>query len=463
MKHNILLIDDSPDVLASTKAFLEGEGFFVKAVVDSEEALALIRQQTIPFSLALVDFHMPGRNGAEVIKQIRQYQPSLTVLAFSGDDSIHVHNQTLDSGAIFFVSKDTPDAKFLGIVHRVCQEVEKKTKPLKIIDESSNRKLIEQVGMIGASNHLAEVANIILKYAPSNESVLIRGENGTGKEKVAQALHQNSLRKNMPFIAINCAAIPADIIESELFGHEKGAFTGAHINKVGKFQAANGGSIFLDEIGEMPLYLQATLLRVLQEKTFTPVGSNTSKKIDVRVIAATNALLEEKIERGEFRLDLFYRLNVLPIQILPLRERTEDIPLLAEAFLKQANQDAGANKILLQTTVDDFKKLKWQGNVRELRHTITYMVIASDADVLDLDLLKSHESRNYISTTKSRDYDSLKFKALRDEKRLISEALNQSHSISEAARKLNMSRSTFRDRMKNHGITITKNEAETII
>ncbi len=328
MKHNILLIDDDPALRETMSGFLSDEGFYVKAVSSGAEGVALIRQQTIPFSLGFIDFHMPDMNGVEVIKQIRNYNSELSLLAFSGDDSIQVHNDTLDSGAIFFVPKETADEKLLGIVHRICKEVERKTKPLILSDESENCKLIQRVGMAGGSKQLAEVAKCILKIGPRAESVLIRGENGTGKEMIARAIHDHSPRRLQPFIAINCGAISENLIESELFGHEKGAFTGANEFKAGKFQAAHGGTIFLDEIGDMSLNLQVKLLRVIQEREITPVGSNNTKKIDVRIITATNAPLEDFIEQKLFREDLFYRINVLPITIPPLRERPEDIPYL---------------------------------------------------------------------------------------------------------------------------------------
>lgn len=289
MKHNILLIDDDPAILSAMTAFLKDEGFFVKAVSNGPEGIALIRQNTIPISLALVDYHMPTMSGTEVIKEIRKLNKELTILAFSGDDSIETHNDSLDSGAIFFVAKDTADAKLLGIIHRVCREVERKTKPLVITSKNENYNFLESLGIIGISDKMAEVGKQLVKYASTNETVLIRGENGTGKELIAKAIHQNSNRRLQKFIPINAGAIPENLIESELFGHEKGSFTGATHDKVGKFQAANGGTIFLDEIGDMPFHLQVKLLRVLQERTVTPVGSNISKKIDVRIIAATNA------------------------------------------------------------------------------------------------------------------------------------------------------------------------------
>ncbi|HEY8272187.1 MAG TPA: sigma 54-interacting transcriptional regulator, partial [Pseudobdellovibrionaceae bacterium] len=238
MKHNILLVDDNEALRNSMSAFLTDEGFFVRAVATGEEAIALVRQKFIPFSMAFIDFHMPGMKGPEVIRQIKEHNSNLLVFGLSGDDSDDAHNQSLDSGAAFFISKDTTDAKLLGILHRNCRDIEKKTRPLEICKSSENIKLIESVGMAGASNSLAEVARLILKFAPSKESVLIRGENGTGKEKIARAIHQNSPRRLMPFIAVNCAAIPESLIESELFGHEKGSFTGAGKDRVGYFKAA---------------------------------------------------------------------------------------------------------------------------------------------------------------------------------------------------------------------------------
>jgi DNA-binding NtrC family response regulator len=279
LQHTILLVDDDPNIRSSMVAFLNDEGFAVRAVETGEEAIAIVRQGINQFSLGMIDFHMPGMSGPEVIREIKSREPNLAILGFSGDDSIEAHNQSLDSGAVFFVEKDIANAKLLGIIHRLCRDVEKRTKPVVLFTENANRKLIESVDMVGVSNALADTANLIMRFASSKETVLIRGENGTGKEKVARAMHKNSPRTLMPFIAVNCASIPESLIESELFGHEKGAFTGANRARVGFFQAAHGGTIFLDEIGELPMHLQATLLRVLQEKTIMPVGSNIAKKL----------------------------------------------------------------------------------------------------------------------------------------------------------------------------------------
>lgn len=461
MQHNILLIDDDTGFRESMSAFLADEGFFVKAVSNGDEGAALVRQKVIPFSLVLVDYHMPDVDGPETIRQLKDLNPNLTILAFSGDDSVDAHNNSLNSGAVFFVEKDIGDAKLLGILHRACREVERKIKPVTISLHSENRKLIESVAMVGVSESMAEVARLIHKFGPSNDSVLIRGENGTGKEKVARAIHNYSPRSGKPFVAVNCAAIPENLIESEMFGHEKGAFTGAAKNRKGHFEAANGGTIFLDEIGDMPKHLQATLLRVLQEKTITPVGSTENRKIDFRLVAATNAPLESLISEKRFREDLFFRLNVLPITIKPLRERPEDIPVLAQAFLEKANIECHQNKILLEATAEELKKLSWPGNVRELEHCIRFLVNLSVGEHLDVELLKTRRDLN-AAKKKSPDLTSLKFSQMCDEKKIVLKALEESGSIASAARQLGISRSTVREKMKKHGIEIKRLNDEEV-
>lgn len=451
VKHSILLIDDDIAYRRSTAAFLEDEGFFVRAVESGDEGIALIRQQVFPFSLALVDYHMPEMQGPETIQKLRGLDPNFTVIALSGDDSITAHNQSLESGAVFFIDKAIGEAKFLGILHRACREVERRTKPVVIASHNENQKLISSVGMVGVSEAMAEVAKLILKFAPSSDTVLIRGENGTGKEKVARGIHQNSPRKSKPFVAVNCAAIPENLIESELFGHEKGAFTGAIRSRVGHFEAAEGGTIFLDEIGEMPKHLQASLLRVLQEKTITPVGSTISRQVDFRLISATNAPLELLIAEKNFREDLFFRLNVLPINIKPLRDRPEDIPVLAQSFLEKANQETGEHKVLLASIAEELQKMKWPGNVRELEHCIRFLMNMSSEKNLDASLLKSRSDFN-MAKQKPTDLAALKFTQMSTEKNLVLKALEQGGSISAAARTLNISRSTVREKMKKYNI-----------
>lgn len=457
MNHNILLIDDNEGFLSSTKKFLEADGFYVKTVSSGDEAEALVRQNIIPFSLVLVDYNMPERNGADVTKKIKQYNDELQVITFSGDSSTTVYTETLEHGASFVLSKDLEDEKILGILHRICRDIEKRTKPVVIPTITENKNLIESAGMIGSSNHLAEIVRLIYKCASSQQTVLIRGEHGTGKEKVTKAIHQNSERKLMPLIEVNCGAIPKDLIASELFGHQKGAFTGANENKIGKFQAAHKGTLFLDEIGEMPLEQQVALLRTLQEKTIIPVGASEAKQIDVRVIAATNAPLEKLIKEGRFREDLFYRLNGFPIMIEPLRNRPEDIAHLAKFFLDKANKELDTDYILLQSTVEEMQKLSWPGNVRELQNTIIRLATLAEERTLTPTLFKKIMLGSLPpKRNETDDIEMLHIKTQNSEKEIIVKTLEKSSSISEAARKLNMSRSTFRDKIKSHGIMIKK-------
>lgn len=454
MKHNILLIDDDAVVRESTKTFLENEGFFVKAVGTGDEGCAFVRQKVVPFSLALVDYHLGEEKGPKIIEKIRALDGKLHLLGFSSDDSLQTHNESLDAGAMVFVPKDAENERLLSVVHRLCRDYERRTKTYTRSDFSANEKLIASCGMVGVSDHLANVVNLILKYAPSKSSVLIRGENGTGKEKVARATHENSSTPRGPFIAVNCGAIPKDLIESELFGHEKGAFTGAITAKIGKFQAASGGTLFLDEIGELPLNLQATLLRVLQEREITPVGSNAAKKIDVRIVAATNAPLEEMIESGRFRQDLYYRLNALPVLLKPLRERPEDIPSLVAFFLESANKASGENKEILSSCVTRLQSMTWPGNVRELGHKIQRMHIMEDAPVISEETferavgLDASEARAVVTENNPLDYELWRVKTNQEEVNLIRKSLRLASNLKDAATRLAINRSHLRSRMR---------------
>jgi two-component system, NtrC family, nitrogen regulation response regulator GlnG len=459
MKHNILIVDDDEVTLTSLSAFLRGEGFFVKTVTSGDEAIALVRQKAIPFSLALIDYHMPEMNGPAVISGIREYCQSLHLVGFSGDDSNESHNEALESGALMFISKATESAKLLAIIHRICREVERRTKPLELPSVTANRRIIESAGIIGASDSLAASVNVAMRVAKSNDCVLIRGENGTGKEVIAKMIHENSSRSRGPFIAINCASIPEALVESELFGHERGAFSGAIAARVGKFQAAQGGTIFLDEIGDMPTALQAKLLRVLQEKEITAVGSNSTKKIDVRVLAATNADLEAKIRDKTFREDLFYRLNVLPVDLAPLRERRADIQYLVAHFMEIENKLNGETKTILDSTVQELEKWPWPGNVRDLSAAIKRLHLLVDEPVISIESLSLLGRKPESGFEHTLDYDSFRFRYEADERRLIAKALERASGvIADAARVLGLRRETLRDKMKVLGF---KNETAT--
>lgn len=457
MKHHILLVDDDDLFRRAMSSFLQSEGFLLTAVASGEEAVALVRQGIEDYSLALIDYHMPGLNGVETIKALKLHNPDLIIYSLSGDDSNEAYNDALDSGAVFFVQKDISTEKLLGLLHRTCKAVEDKTKEIVVSKPTDNQVLIEKINMVGTSEHMAEVAKLVMKFAPLNETVLIRGENGTGKDKVAKALHAHSLRVKNPFIAVNCAAITESLIESELFGYVKGAFSGAIKDKIGFFEAAHGGTLFLDEIGELPKHIQSKLLRVLQEKEVTKVGSTEVKKVDFRLIAATNANLEEKIKEDLFRPDLYYRLNVLPINLKPLRERPEDIPLLVQAFMKEVNQTYQPNKKILASSVEQLKSLVWAGNIRELKQAVSLMAATADEYLDVTDYVKSQKAKN------SSNAKDIKTARVFKEKTQIKNALKDSGSITKAAEMLKMSRSTFRKRMEKYKIVRDLNlEGETI-
>lgn len=461
MKHNILLVDDAESFRDSMRHFLNEEGFFVKAVPSADEALALLRQKTLPFSLALIDFHMPSIGGAELIAKIREFNKKLPLIGISGDDSVDAHNNSLRSGAMAFISKDIAGMKLLGILHRYCSELEQQQKPFEHIPNSERLSSLAKLKMVGVSDHLMHLAKQIERFAPTNESVLIRGENGTGKELVAKSLHQLSARQGKPFIPVNCGAIPKELVESELFGHEKGSFTGATHNKTGRFAAAEGGTIFLDEIGEMAPYSQTALLRVLQEKEITPVGSTASRKINVRVIAATNANLEQKIARGEFREDLYYRLNVLQINLKPLRERPEDITPLVMSFLDAEGATYGKRKEIAESCIREMSTMPWPGNIRALKAAISRLYLNSGDRITEDDLGYLGVSPSESEAAPICDHEMLLQEHRTEEQRLIQTAFQSSTNISEAAARLGITRSMLRSRLRALGIKNPFTERET--
>ncbi|HEX7673554.1 MAG TPA: sigma-54 dependent transcriptional regulator [Bdellovibrio sp.] len=448
MKLNVLVIDDDPLIRNSLKLTLQDAGYFVKTVSSGAEGVALIRQNILPFSLVIVDYHMPEEKGSAIINQIQEINEKLPLMVFSGDKSDEVYDEVLTSGALTVLIKGSDESRIIPTAQRLIREYERWTKLYKPASNTSNNIMIQSVGMVGESDHLADVANLILKFAPLEQSVLIRGENGTGKEKVAIGIHENSKRSRSPYIAINCAAIPKDLVESELFGSEKGAYTGA-IQRKGKFQAAQGGTIFLDEIGDMPAPSQATLLRVLQEKEVTPVGGTQPVKLNVRVVAATNADLEAKIKDGSFRQDLFYRLNALQINLIPLRDRPEDIPPLVQHFLSIINKENDTNKTILASTVKALQRMPWYGNVRELYGAIAQMHALSPSEVLRETFVQNDENKDGTENVEDIfDYDVFIYTKEQKEKEIILRALKNSSNLVQTAKILNIPRSTLRSRMK---------------
>lgn len=375
MGHSILIVDDEASILSTLKGALEDEGYSVSTCGSGEEALSHLAAHT-PDTI-LLDIWMPGMDGLETLRRIKEGWPESVVIMMSGHGTIETAVRSTKLGAYDFVEKPLSLEKILVLLKNA-----QTTHELAIENTALRKQLARTKSLIGKSSSIEQIREMIRRVAPTTGSVLITGENGTGKEVVAQNIHALSPRYNKPFIEVNCAAIPEELIESELFGHEKGSFTGANQQRRGKFDLAHGGTLFLDEIGDMSLKTQAKILRILQDQKFTRVGGSQSFTVDVRIIAATNKDLKAEIQKGAFREDLFYRLNVIPCQIPPLRERKEDIPLLVEHFLQSFCNSHGRPALKFSDeALRVMSSYSWPGNVRELKNFIERIVIlVTDAE-----------------------------------------------------------------------------------
>jgi len=378
MKGNVLIVDDEENVRRSLEGVLSDEGFNVESAASGKQCLDWMDRRS--FDLVLLDIWLPGLDGIHTLKEIKARNPGIFVIMISGHGTIETAVQATKLGAFDFIEKPLSLEKIvLAVKHAL------KQKSL----EEENRSLKEIIRMdtvmIGTSVPMQALRKQIQYVAPTEGRILIYGENGTGKELVARLLHQQSPRCDRPFVEVNCAAIPDDLIESELFGNVKGAFTGAVESRKGKFELADLGTLFLDEVGDMSLKTQAKVLRVLEEQRFHPVGSNQVIEVDVRVIAATNKNLEQKIEEGAFREDLFFRLNVIPFEVPPLRDRSEDIDLLAEHFMEYFCRRYGKTvKSFTRESINKLKRYRWPGNVRELKNTVERLAIMVQKDRIEV-------------------------------------------------------------------------------
>lgn len=377
----ILIIDDEPAIRRVLRDILENEGYIVEDAASGIEALPIIKEQE--FDAIFCDIKMPQMDGIEVLENIKQNSDT-PVIMISGHGTIETAVEAIKKGAFDYISKP-PDLNRLLITLRNALDKSKlmtETKALKKV-------VRKQYEMIGESAPMIEVREMIEKVAPTSARVLIEGENGTGKELVARQLHELSNRSYNPFIEVNCAAIPSELIESQLFGHEKGSFTSAVKMRKGDFELANGGTLFLDEIGDMSLSAQAKVLRALQENKITRVGSEKDIPVDVRVIAATNKNLKEEIEKGNFREDLYHRLSVIIIMVPPLRDRKDDIPLLVDAFVKRISEDMGKlAPVFKEEAVAELQNYRWTGNIRELQNVVERLVILCGNTITEDDVKK---------------------------------------------------------------------------
>ena len=382
--NKILVVDDDRNILKVIKLRLEAENYQVVTVTDAEDALAKVRGEG--FDLSLVDLKLIGRNGIELMEDLHKLDPEMPIIILTAHGTIKSAVEAMSKGAYSYLTKPFDYQELLLQTQKSLEKrnLSREVKRLQNIVE-------EKYGfanIIGKSAKMKQVLRQVAQAAKTDSAVYINGESGTGKELIARNLQLASARRDGPFVAINCAAIPDNLLESELFGYQKGSFTGAHQNKKGLFAEAHGGTFFLDEVSEMPLNMQAKLLRVLEEKAVHPIGARTPIKVDARILAASNKNLEEAVKAGKFRQDLFYRIHVIVIYLPPLRERKEDIPLLAGHFLEKYAKQAGKNITGFSSAVSQ-KLLRhhWPGNVRELENTIESAVVMADKNVITDDLI----------------------------------------------------------------------------
>ncbi len=449
-----MIVDDEKGVQSSLQGILEDAGYDSESVSNGEEALEIILKKEFP--VVLLDIWLPGMDGLQALEKIREIAPETIVIMISGHGSIETAVRATKLGAFDFVEKPLSLEKTLLVVKNALHQHQLQQENY-LLREQIEQKYV----MIGDSVPMQALRQQIAFAAPTNGRVLIYGENGTGKELVAHMLHFHSQRRDGSFVEMNCAAIPEELIESELFGHVKGSFTGASEDKEGKFAQADCGTLFLDEVGDMSSKTQAKVLRVLEEQRFTPVGSNASREVDVRVIASTNKNLEREIELGNFREDLYYRLNVLPFQIPPLRERKEDISSLTVYFLDDFAQKYGRKPpTLTRKAMEMLENYAWPGNVRELRNIMERIIIMMHQSRIDIyDLPESILNRTLPLAPETGGNSSLQEARERFEREYILQKLvEHKGNVSRAAQDLHIERSNLYRKIKQLGVPYSGRE-----
>jgi DNA-binding NtrC family response regulator len=472
LKGRLLVVDDERGIVIALKGLFTKEGYEVETAESGEEALEKVKAGL--FHVIITDLSMKGMSGLELLKHVREIDPACAVLMITAFGTQRIAVEAMKAGAEDYLPKPFDNDELRMKVRKVME-----TQLLK----REHNQLLEQVrletgvfeNMVGRSRAMMRVFETIDKVAPTDVTVLIRGESGTGKELVARAIHFRSPRARKPFIAVNCAAFSRELVESELFGHEKGAFTGAVARREGKFEAANGGTLFLDEIGDMALETQAKLLRVLQEQVFERIGGNQALSVDVRIIAATNQDLEAMIEQGKFREDLYYRLKVVEIRVPPVRERREDVPLMVQHFIADArNRFSAPEKQLTPEAMRACVEAPWKGNARSLKAAIEQAVIlSSGSEITPEDLFAGSEpegdhasapaanASNHAPTVSDNGESAMTFREAKEkfvgdwERDFFVRALRAtSGNISRAAERTGMYRQSFQQKMRELGITI---------
>jgi two-component system, NtrC family, response regulator AtoC len=460
----ILVVDDESYMREIVREALVSEGFIVDEAADGQAALALVRQ--CPYDVVITDLRLPGVAGEEILKETLAIFPETIVIIMTGFGNIQTAVDAIRRGAYDYLPKPFQLDEMVMRVEKALEERQLKS------DNSILREALQSKyqfsNLIGNSPAMQNIYRLVATVADKTSTVLITGETGTGKELIARAIHYNGPRKDKPLICVNCGAIPANLLEDELFGHVKGAFTGAHQHRIGRFEQANQGTLFLDEIGDLPLELQIKLLRVLQEREFQKIGGTGSVKVDVRIIAATNADLMEKVRQGEFREDLYYRLNVIPIHISPLRQRREDIPLLISHFTRKFCSDQHLPlKRVSHAAIKQLLAFEWPGNIRQLENVMEMAVtLSGDRELLDLEdfpTVTAPEQEHEIFRKIEIPDEGIHFNTLVSqlEKRLILQSLEVAGgNKKKAASLLHLKRTTFVEKLKRMGMDSDAAEIE---
>ena len=453
MSARILVIDDDAAIRDSLRMILEYQGYAVMLAATGEEGAALVEREAP--DLVFLDIKMPGMDGLEVLQRITHLTDVTPIVVMSGHATISTAVEATRLGAFDFVEKPLETERVLVLVRNAVD-----SRRLRAENRTLRKDQEKRHQIVGDSPGLTAVKSAIQKAAPTSATVLIWGESGVGKELVARSVHRESLRHDGPFVQVNCAAIPDELIESELFGHEKGSFTGASDRQIGKFEQADKGTIFLDEIGDMSLKTQAKVLRVLQEQELERLGSNRLIKVDVRVIAATNKDLEQEITKGTFREDLFYRLNVVPIWVPPLRERRDDIPVLVRHFADSFSRDNNfRRKTFTLAAMERLRQHVWRGNIRELRNTVERLMIMSNSDAIDVGDLRLSEAARVDQSAPAPDNDWMRastlheFKANSERAYLVTKLRENAWNISKTAEVIDTPRSNLYKKLEQYRIS----------
>lgn len=445
----ILLIEDETISRDSLTRLLKMSGYAVKGVASGKSGLSFLDHE--PFDIIITDLLLPDINGIEILKQAKDVCPTTEVILITGHASAETAVRAMKEGAFDYITKPLNFDELSILIVNALQKRQLLSENVYLKQQLHNK--YDFANIIGSSPPMQQLFARMKKIAGTDSTVLVLGDSGTGKELVARAIHFNSHRKDKPFIPVNCAAIPESLLEGELFGHMKGSFTGAIRDKIGKFEAANGGTIFLDEIGTMPMHLQTKLLRVLQEQEIERIGSTRSIKLDVRVISATNLNLEEEVRKGGFREDLYYRLNVIPVVLPPLRERKEDIlPLIRHFIEKNCTEMKRPKMTISNEALHMLESYSWPGNVRELENMVERIVALSESDRIMLDDIPSNIMDKVLTTVTEQGVDLVKT-VNEIERKMICDALSLTKGIkAKAAAMLGLNRTTLVEKMRRLGI-----------